>query len=112
MTKNVYRYKTSGDEVKVGDKVRYPGFGDGKVLEVLQPESRAAKEWGLPEGAVLLGGFFTREGVEMTCDPRNDEDLYLIERAEDSKATVPKQENRRDFRRNGENRLFLFWINA
>lgn len=84
MTKNVYRYKTSGDEVKVGDKVRYPGFGDGKVLEVLQPESRAAKEWGLPDGAVLLGGFFTREGVEMTCDPRNDEDLYLIERAEDN----------------------------
>ena len=58
MTKNVYRYKTSGDEVKVGDKVRYPGFGDGKVLELLQPESREAKEWGLPEGAVFLGGFF------------------------------------------------------
>ena len=83
MTKNVYRYKTSGDEVKVGDKVRYPGFGDGKVLKILQSGSEEAKGWNLPHGAVLLG--FKGEGVDLALeDTEDDEDLDFIERAEDN----------------------------
>ena len=99
MTKNVYRYKTSGDEVKVGDKVRYPGFGDGKVLEVLQPESRAAKEWGLPEGATnktvdkkdYSNGTYTitLEGSEGNGYYWHNKDLYLFMGKQGAKLTLP-----------------------
>ena len=75
----MYKYHT-GEEVKEGDRIHYPKpFGNGRVSLVLRPQSREAREWGLPAGAIMLG--FGRHDNSMAIEhPEQDEDLVFLGR--------------------------------
>lgn len=44
----------SGEEIRVGDIVLYPGVGRGKVEKIIIPHSREALLWNQPRGGVFF----------------------------------------------------------
>lgn len=74
----MYKYHT-GEDVQVGDKIFYPGFGNGYVSYVLLPQTEEAIAWGLPEGAVI-GGFGGAEVSISFSTTEDEEDLEFLSR--------------------------------
>lgn len=77
----IVRYST-GEQILVGDKIRYPGFDSlGKVVDVVYPHSALAKEWPVHERSVLFS-FGKEDQVSLVLyDTEHEEDLVFVSRA-------------------------------
>ncbi len=75
----MYHYQT-GEEICVGDRIYYSEvFGEGYVSRILIPYSKDAQDWGLQNGAVMLG-FGENDTVVALDKPEEEEDLEFISR--------------------------------
>ena len=69
----IIRYST-GEQILVGDRIRYPGFDSlGKVVDVVYPHLALAKEWPVHE---------REDQVSLVLyDTEHEEDLVFVSRA-------------------------------
>ena len=78
---HTFHYQT-GEEIMIGDVVRYPEpFGVGVVELFLEPFGEEAHKWNVPKGGVFMA--FGAENHEMNLLlpwPEEEEDLELIRR--------------------------------
>ena len=74
----MYRYHT-GEDVRLGDNISYPGLGTGYVSYILVPKTKEAISWGIPDGAVI-GGFGGSDMSISFAHPEDEEDLEFLSR--------------------------------
>ena len=74
MKKSITLQYWTGESVELGDRLFYPGFGYGDIVETPEPGSCSACAWSIPEGGIVIR---FDSGTILTTSEM-DEDFELI----------------------------------